>query len=46
MIDEKEIIGIPEVQKPISGLGKIFKDTMKEKKNIHTVGKIHKLKIA
>lgn len=31
MIDEKEISGIPEVQKPISGLGKIFKDTMKEK---------------
>lgn len=31
MIDEKEIIGTPEVQKPISGLGKIFKDTMKEK---------------
>lgn len=28
----KEIIGIPEVQKTINRLGKIFKDIMKEKK--------------
>lgn len=31
-VDEKGIIGIPEVQKPIDELKKIFKDIMKEKK--------------
>lgn len=31
-VDEKEIIGISEVQKPIDELRKILKDIMKEKK--------------